>query len=83
MIILNSKEKPNNSFHAAYLQLSDNDRIRIRTLALQCCEISVVTWYNWLKDFSVMKKPDRFVVAMLFGKDVKELFNPDFKNEND
>ena len=75
MVNIEKKELYYNSFHAAYMELSTDDRLRVRELIMITCEITKVTFYAWLKDMNLVKKTDRWVIAsLIFGKEVKEIF---------
>lgn len=66
---------PVNSFHAAYLALSANDRLRMRNLICIICKIGVATFYDRLKSPKDISPPERYAIALLFNKDVNEIFN--------
>jgi phage antirepressor YoqD-like protein len=65
-----------NSFLAYYDNLNSNERIRLRDIAIICCDISESTFYLWLKDFTVITRPHRWIIAKVFNVDQAELFKP-------
>lgn len=62
------------SFKAAYDALNEIDKPRLRGLVCMLCDISEKTFYDWLKDLTLISPSHRWCIAQLFNQEVQTLF---------
>jgi len=75
MLSENKTTETSNPFKEAYNTLNDRDQLRVRNVICAACCISATTFYEWLKNPTLVKSHnDKLLISAVFNKDVKELF---------
>jgi len=63
-----------NKFKAAILDLTMKEYDCVISEVRDACNISVSTWYRWLKQPEKIKLPYKNIIAKIMQRDISEIF---------